>query len=157
VDAVTIAGAPNDRPEVGAVTTTEIAAYNGDADAAMVAARATETQALRHIESADTALIGPAEANPSTLDDTHPNEERTFDTVIGSVQRDGSQQIDDYTSDINNATAQALNMTRSQLRTAIHVLKDAANLGPSDNVLIHIPTGDAYFNGEWIGNLHDEY
>ncbi len=47
-------------------------------------------------------------------------------------------------------------MSRAQLRNAMHRLKDAVCLGGADDVLIHIPTGEVFFNGESIGNLHDE-
>jgi hypothetical protein len=32
----------------------------------------------------------------------------------------------------------------------------AAGLGGADNLIIHIPSGDAFFNGEYIGDLKDE-
>jgi RHS repeat-associated protein len=57
---------------------------------------------------------------------------------------------------ITNSTASALDMSRAELGTAIHSLKDAAGLGGADNIIIHIPSGDAFFNGEYIGNLKDE-
>ena len=47
-------------------------------------------------------------------------------------------------------------MTRDELRRALHNLKDAIGLGGADNVEIHIPSGDVFFNGENIGNLRDE-
>ncbi len=61
-----------------------------------------------------------------------------------------------YTGDVNGKTAGALGMTRLQLGAAIHSIKAGAGLGGSDNVLIHIPSGDVFFNGENIGNVFDE-
>ncbi len=66
------------------------------------------------------------------------------------------QSVNYYTSTINNTTASALGMTRDQLRKAIHSLKAAIGLGGADNVQIHVPSGEVFFNGESIGNLNDE-
>jgi hypothetical protein len=52
--------------------------------------------------------------------------------------------------------ARGLGMSPSEFRRAIHSLKDGIGLSGDENVQIHIPTGDAYFNGEIVGNLHDE-
>lgn len=54
------------------------------------------------------------------------------------------------------AAAQGLGMSSAEFRRAIHALKDAAGLGGADNVRIHVPSGDVYFNDERIGNLRDE-
>jgi hypothetical protein len=54
------------------------------------------------------------------------------------------------------AAARGLRMSTEKFRRAIHALKDAAGSGGADNVHKHIPSGDAYFNDENIGNLRDE-
>ena len=61
-----------------------------------------------------------------------------------------------FTNEVNNSTANALGMSRNQLRGAIHSLKKANGLGGADNVIIHIPSGDVYFGPDFIGNLNDE-
>ncbi|HJS86306.1 MAG TPA: hypothetical protein VJ779_12675 [Acetobacteraceae bacterium] len=58
-----------------------------------------------------------------------------------------------FTSDPNHA-ARALGLPRIGVGNAIHKLKDAAGLRGDDDVLIHIPSGEVYYNGESIGNLH---
>ncbi len=47
-------------------------------------------------------------------------------------------------------------MTDIQMSDAIHRLKEGAGLRGGDNLLFHLPSGDVYFNGEIIGNLHDD-
>jgi phage gpG-like protein len=64
--------------------------------------------------------------------------------------------VGDWTRSIDNTTAGALRMSRSDLRKAIHSLKDHAGLRGDDDVVIHIPTGNVYFGDEVIGHLHDE-
>jgi hypothetical protein len=76
--------------------------------------------------------------------------------IRSHVDTGAVQPVNYYTSDINNSTAHALGMSRNQLRTAIHSLKDAAGLGGADNVVIHIPSGEVFFNGGSIGSLNDE-
>jgi hypothetical protein len=76
--------------------------------------------------------------------------------IQSHVDTGAVQPVNYYTSDINNSTAHALGMSRNQLRTAIHSLKDAAGLGGADNVVIHIPSGEVFFNGGSIGSLNDE-
>jgi hypothetical protein len=61
-----------------------------------------------------------------------------------------------FTSDVGSVSARALGMSRNDFSDALHSLKKAAGLGGADNVLIHLPSGDVFYNGENIGNLHDE-
>ncbi|MGH7155566.1 MAG: hypothetical protein ACREF3_16685 [Acetobacteraceae bacterium] len=66
------------------------------------------------------------------------------------------EEIAHFTRSVNGATAKALGMSRDQLGDAIHTIKHAAGLGGADDILIHIPTGNVFFGGEWIGNVNDE-
>lgn len=64
-------------------------------------------------------------------------------------------EVDRLTSDPVDA-ARGLGMSSANFRRAIHSLKHGVGLGGGDDVLFHIPSGDVFFNGEYIGNLHDE-
>lgn len=57
---------------------------------------------------------------------------------------------------ITDYLASKLGMRREALRKAIHQIKDHAGLGGPDNVVIRISTGDVYFRGEYLGNVHGE-
>lgn len=60
-----------------------------------------------------------------------------------------------WTSDVDEA-ARGLGMSRRAIGRAIHRLKNGLGLRGDDNLLIEIPSGDVYFNGENVGNLGDE-
>ncbi|MGH9352156.1 MAG: RHS repeat-associated core domain-containing protein, partial [Terriglobia bacterium] len=61
-----------------------------------------------------------------------------------------------FTSNIDSSAARALGMSRNQLGDAVHAIKGALGLGGADNVLLHVPSGDVYYNDEVIGNVRDE-
>lgn len=92
---------------------------------------------------------------------SNPNDFRSmFDVPAASGQGRASHSerllAGSFTSDVGSVTARALGMSRNELSDALHSLKRAAGLGGADNVLIHLPSGDVFYNGENIGNLHDE-
>jgi len=47
-------------------------------------------------------------------------------------------------------------MTPERFGKAIDSLKDHLGLCGDDALILHIPSGDALFNGEIVGNLFDE-
>ncbi|MGA9866249.1 MAG: hypothetical protein WBQ75_07375 [Acetobacteraceae bacterium] len=64
-------------------------------------------------------------------------------------------EVNRFTSDPSDA-ARGLGMSPMNFRKAIHSLKDGLGLRGDDDLLFHIPSGDVFFNGENVGNLHDE-
>jgi RHS repeat-associated protein len=55
-----------------------------------------------------------------------------------------------------NSLAKRLGMDRYGLGDALHAIKGAAGLAPSDNVKVLVPSGDVYFGTEYIGNVRGE-
>ena len=53
------------------------------------------------------------------------------------------------------AACRALGMAAPEFSRNLHALKGAAGLSGSDNVIIHVPSGNVFFNGECIGNVRD--
>ena len=52
--------------------------------------------------------------------------------------------------------SEALGIERWQLRVAIHRIKTRANLGPTDQIIIHSDGKVTDARGSEIGNIHDE-
>jgi hypothetical protein len=48
----------------------------------------------------------------------------------------------------------SLGMDRAEFNKNLHSLKKRLLRG-NDNVIIHVPSGDVFFNGEHIGNVFD--
>jgi hypothetical protein len=54
-----------------------------------------------------------------------------------------------------NYAARALRMDRDVLGNILHEIKRRAGLGGDDDVRIMIPSGDVYYDSEYIGNLRE--
>lgn len=89
----------------------------------------------------------------------HPSQSPIFRSVFPDRRAPGQRpnivEAGYSTMDERHA-ARGLGMSYNAIGRAIHRLKEALGLRGDENLLIEVPSGNVYFNGEIVGNLRDE-